>query len=43
MLPGLAGMMEGLLPGIKLPAAVLPAGVSGVIEKALRSAGLMKQ
>lgn len=40
--PGLEGMMAGLLPGIRLPAAARTGAVGGVIEKALRSAGLMK-
>lgn len=40
--PGLEGVLNGLLPGIKLPAAARTGAVGGVIEKALRSAGLMK-
>ena len=40
--PGLEGLLGGLLPGIKLPAAARTGAVGGVIEKALRSAGLMK-
>ena len=40
--PAFGGLLDGLLPGIKLPAAARSAGVGEVIEKALRSAGLMK-
>ena len=40
--PALAGLLDGLLPDIKLPAAARSGAVGGVIEKALRSAGLMK-
>ena len=40
--PALAGLLDGLLPDIKLPAAARPGAVGDVIEKALRSAGLMK-
>ncbi len=36
------GLLEGLLPEIQLPAAARAGAVGGVIEKALRSAGLMK-
>ena len=38
----LAGRLDGLLPDIKLPTAARSGAVGGVIEKALRSAGLMK-
>ncbi len=40
--PILAGLLDGVLPDIKLPAAARTGAVGGVIEKALRSAGLMK-
>lgn len=40
--PAFADLLGGLLPEIKLPAAARTGGVGGVIEKALRSAGLMK-
>ena len=40
--PALAGLLDGLLPEIKLPAAARSGAVGGVIEKALRSAGLMR-
>ena len=40
--PGLEGLLDGLLPEIKLPAAARTGAVGGVIEKALRSAGLLK-
>lgn len=40
--PALAGLLDGLLPEINLPAAARSGAMGGVIEKALRSAGLMK-
>ncbi len=40
--PAFAGLLGGVLPEIKLPAAARTGAVGGVIEKALRSAGLMK-
>lgn len=40
--PAFAGLLDGLLPEINLPAAVRSGPAGGVIEKALRSAGLMK-
>ncbi len=39
---GLAGLL-GSLPGMELPAAARVGGVAAVIDKALRSAGLLKQ
>ncbi len=40
--PAFGGLLDGLLPEIKLPAAARSGAVGEVIEKALRSAGLLK-
>ncbi len=40
--PAFGGLLDGLLPEIRLPAAARSGAVAEVIEKALRSAGLMK-